>query len=188
MQILTEAIKVELVRPWWDHLFPVVAIFVSIGTLIYTVWERRRNAARLKVEERGFTSLPQLDGTYMHLAVTNKGRSESTVVTEAILLVPSDYRRKTIEQIFEPESEQVLPIRLEPGDSVNLYFDADEMRKELEGTDLALNKFRLSRSRLDVVAGHHNFKYKLSIFSREYLLKTSLSRWPLSRRLRDRMA
>lgn len=34
MQILTEAIKVELVRPWWDDLLPIVAIFVSIGTLV----------------------------------------------------------------------------------------------------------------------------------------------------------
>lgn len=170
MEIFTEIVKVEIIRPWWDDALPLVAIVLSLGTLIWTIWDRSQGTAKLKVKDRGFKWDVDEARTYLRLVVRNKGRSDSTVVTSATLTVPYEVTKDGPTALLEPrEIEQKMPIRLQPGDPLTLYFDTQMIQEVLHGVDAKSKDAMLGRCRLEVEAGHEDIRYKLSRRARAYL-------------------
>lgn len=167
----TEIVQVEIIRPWWDDALPLVAIALSLGTLFWTVWDRSRGRAKLKIHERGYGYGPDGTGHYLHVVVRNKGRIDSTAVSSATLLLPFTPWSRSTGAIFPPlETQQVLPVRLEAGDALDLYFDVDQLRKELSYYPEVKGKLaRLSGARIEVEAGHGDVSHKLSSWARRYL-------------------
>lgn len=169
--MLTEIVKVEIVRAWWDDALPLVAIALSLGTLFWTVWDRTRGRAKLKIQERGYTHGPDGTGHYLHVAVRNTGRIDSTAVSSATLLLGYTRWSRSSGMILPPlKTEQALPVRLEAGDALDLYFDVDVVQGELAYfPDLKGKMERLAGARIQIEAGHGDLSQRLSKWARGYL-------------------
>lgn len=171
MIMFTDIIQVEIVRPWWDDTLPLIAIVLSLGTLFWTVWDRNRGRARLKIQERGYTHGPDGTGHYLHVAVRNTGRIDSTAVSSVTLFLAVTRWKNSAGMIMPPlKTGQEMPVRLQAGDAIDLYFDVDTIRQELSYfPDLRSKLERLSAARIEVEAGHEDISQRLSKWARRYL-------------------
>ena len=168
--MLTEIVQVEIIRPWWDDALPLIAIALSLGTLFWTVWDRSRGRAKLKIQERSYEHGPDGTGHFLRVAVRNRGRIDSTSVSSANLFLPSSLWAKTGMIVHPLKTEQSLPLRLQPGDALDLYFDVDKIRKELAYyPDVDGKLKRLSGARVEIEAGHGDVSKLLSKWARRYL-------------------
>lgn len=135
----TEVIQVELLNPWWEDLLPFVAIAISVGTLVWTMWDKYRDKARLKVVATPFTLLGPFNIWYLGVDVTNVGHSGSTVVTSVAIELPT---KQYLHQPDSPAPTVSLPKKLEPGDSFTYAFSLEAIARELVERNIDPSKIR----------------------------------------------
>jgi hypothetical protein len=132
-----DVIQVELVgTDWWEKALPILAILISVGTLVWTMVARYRDQARLKVLATSFTLIgegswgPDAAADEWHVAVdvTNIGRTGSTVVNSVKFRLPNGVHLQSFESYRYPLK---LPKTLAPGESLMYVFNVDAMADEL---------------------------------------------------------
>ncbi|MFJ3404143.1 hypothetical protein [Promicromonospora sp. NPDC090134] len=131
-----DVIQVDVVTDiWTDALLPLVAIVISVGTLVWTMLDRRRDRARIKIE----TSIayvvgdPQQSGPLVSIECTNVGHSGSTIL-KAIYFLDRRHGGKLwiLEQhggmgLTGPNRHSEMPVRLQPGEGAYLRTSPDRL-------------------------------------------------------------
>lgn len=105
---------------WIDSVLPVTAILVSVGTFAWTVFDRRRDRAHLKVTcawslPVGEVEFPEA----LSLTATNVGHVGSTVVSMFVLALPK--KRGQLVPMPWLGRDPELPRTLAPGQSVQMF-------------------------------------------------------------------
>ena len=151
----TEIVQVQLVSQWWDDPLSITAILLSLGTLTWTIWERRRNQAQLKVVAVPSMFLAPFNQWFLSVDVQNIGRTDSTIVSSVSIEFPSGER---LHQISSPLPHAVdLPTRIDPGGSFSVVFDIVALAGALNDRDLNPEKIRAIAD-----SGHGKGRGKLS--------------------------
>lgn len=135
---MLEVFQVELVGDaWWEKMLPILAIVVSVGTLVWTMQTRYSDKARLKVSATSFTLLggqgpfgPDPDSQEWHVAldVTNVGLVGSTVVQSVKFKLPNGCYLQSAQSYG---TSVRFPHTLAPGESFTYAFNVNELATEL---------------------------------------------------------
>lgn len=122
---INDVITVDVVTNLWtDALLPIAAIVISVGTLVWSIRDRRSDQARIKISSA--ISIPVGDlGPVQRLIgidVTNVGRSGSTMLNNIHL---RSGRRGGNFWVTQPALGigPSYPVRLEPGQHAKLLID-----------------------------------------------------------------
>ncbi|WP_223942182.1 hypothetical protein [Arthrobacter sp. StoSoilB22] len=159
--MILEVVQVELVGDeWWEKALPILAIIVSVGTLLWTMQTRYSDKARLKVMATSFTLLgnslygPDPDRQEWHVAldVTNVGLVGSTVVHGVKFKLPN---RTYLQSAQSYGTQVMLPKTLAPGESFTYAFNVHELAAEL-----VRHGFRADQIVPMATSGHRPYKGK----------------------------
>ncbi|PNI10096.1 hypothetical protein CXX84_01040 [Arthrobacter sp. AFG7.2] len=160
----------EIVGPWWNDLLPIVAIVLSLGTLIWTIWDKNRSLARVTAKTDGL-SWPYLDEAdangskgFVNIAVKNEGRVDSTVISSIIMEIPMEKSKRPIMLVQPATSSHDLPQKIEPGATFVFGFDLEQIARATRG-DMSY----LKRIRCKVRSGHGDVNLPLQRDTREYI-------------------
>ena len=122
MVLTGEVVQVQLVsNPWVSIVLPATALLVSVGTLIWTIWIRQRDGARLVVKAVWAMPLGSRDHgrELISIEAVNIGRSGVTVVNSLRIGVG---KTGTHLDVMDATGA-TFPFRLGPGESVDVMFD-----------------------------------------------------------------
>jgi hypothetical protein len=126
-----DVVRVELVGSWWDRWAPLVALVVSVATLMWTVWVRHRDNARLRV----IATSMAVEGPFgrqwfVVIEATNVGRVGTTVINNFHFALP-----KKAGNLMLAESEVptvTLPVTLGPGEYASFAYDPEKLYLECD--------------------------------------------------------
>lgn len=155
---MSAVIDVRVVGPsWTDNLLPVIAIVISILTLVWTLWARRQDQARLSIQSTISVPLdtPGPAERLIGIEVTNVGRSGSTVLRN--LHLRDGRRGGSLWTPFPKYIAPTYPQTLQPGETTQLLLDPLSVAR-------ACAENRISPNKLRVVAktGHGTTSVRLS--------------------------
>jgi hypothetical protein len=160
-----DPILVELVgQTWWQSLLPVIAILISLASVVLTLVLRFRDDARIVVTSNigvfvGGTGGPP----HVSVTATNVGRTGKTVVTSLHLRVLKGVSLHTPQPLV---GATALPVTLEPGESAHQFIPVSEIQRAArEGG------FDVTRLVVIVSTGHGERVYPLSKQVRQTLGK-----------------
>lgn len=153
------ALQVELVGgTWLDYALPLAAIVISLATLGWTIWNRERDKARLKVEVTSFVTFGPLGNKwYVAFEATNVGYAGSTVVTGFHFRAPEG-KAPEGRYMHVPDSAlpvSTLPATIQPGQSVTWVVRIESLAAQCR--DLGVRPKDLEPF---VSTGHRRFKGK----------------------------
>lgn len=151
---MTEPIQVELVGSAWQAWPAILAVLISLGTLVWTVWDRSRSKARLEVVATSFVTMHPLSGAQWYIAIeaTNTGVSGSTVVTGVHFGTPVGSTLHLAESALPTVT---LPKTLAPGESMTYVCDIEELAAKCREMGIAPKALVPT-----VASGHGRFKGK----------------------------
>lgn len=127
MTTLTDdVLRVELVHSLWENLLPVAAIVISLVSVCLTLWFRFSD--RLKVNSKLSWLMPvAADGSApigqdrLLIRATNRSRTATTEIAQLQLGLQGN---KTFARLEQTIYDADLPVTLEPGQSIEVTFDA----------------------------------------------------------------
>lgn len=125
MNAVSATIRVELVNGsniLTDHILPILAIVISLGTLIWSIWNNQHDKAKIKISTGGAIFLTDDAPPMISITATQIGQSGKVKVTGIGFLVKSTGR-----QIIRPSSlfpaDTPLPKTLEAGDQAVAFYE-----------------------------------------------------------------
>lgn len=151
-----DPILVELVgQSWWQGILPVIAILISLASVVLTLVLRFRDDARISVTSNIGVFVGGASGQ-LHISVkaTNVGRTGKTVLTSLHLRMPKGVSLHTPRPL---PGATTLPITLEPGASAHQFIPVAEVQR-------AAREGGFDATKLVVVAstGHGETEYPLN--------------------------
>ncbi|WEV41334.1 hypothetical protein OZX57_04465 [Bifidobacterium sp. ESL0682] len=125
MNVVSAVIRVELVNGsniLTDYILPVLAIAISLGTLIWSIWNNQRDKAKIKISTGSAIFLTDGAPPMISITATQVGQAGQAKVTGIGFLVKSTGR-----QIIRPSSlfpaDTPLPKTLEAGDQAVAFYE-----------------------------------------------------------------
>lgn len=177
----SDVVQVELINksPWRADSLPWIAIVVSVLTLGWTIYDRKRGAARIVARDFSFIPSGKLEGLAMPLVscrIENKGLVQATEISSIRCSVP-EYRLREYGacMTIRMELTRDLPFRIESGASVAVALNEKQILWALEpGVKLGQRwrrSLQLRRAVIEVTTGHGVTKLRLSRWVRADLSK-----------------
>lgn len=139
----------------WAALLPLVAILISVASVVLTFWFRWSDSAKVELMVTSAIVGTEPPRHFVAVKATNKGRAGTTVV-ESVVLVPKSGKVQLIPTRFQPW-ETPLPWTLGPGESKTRYFPEDWVATVVEENALDPKSFRARAS-----TGHGEYKSRKS--------------------------
>lgn len=150
--LLNEVVRVELVDQWWQQALPILALVVSIGSVMLTLWFRWQEGPRLRVTAgAGMVGMsPTRDVLIVELV--NVSRQTSLTVSSVSLLPRRDRSFVYVTNLL-PGLSTDLPVVIPPGEGRHVLFPMPDL---LRG--LAQEERPATQMRPVVKTSHRKFK------------------------------
>lgn len=127
VNIVSAPIQVEIVNNanmLTDYVLPVAAFLISLGTLIWSIWNNQRDRARIKVSVEQATFLTESAQPMLTITATQIGQSGKARVTGMGFIIRKQDWQITRPSSMNPLNDQ-LPKTLEAGDTANAFYEIE---------------------------------------------------------------
>lgn len=177
--VQNDTVQVELVNesPWWADPLPWLAIVISVLTLLWTIYDRKRGAAKLRVGDFSFRPNGEVLAVQMPAVtfrIEDKGFVQATEISSIQCGVPDYYlRRYGGDLTIQLEITRPLPFKVEPGAGLEVRLNHKQILWALEPGVHVGQRWRrrrqLRRAWIDIASGHGVTRQRFDRFARDVL-------------------
>lgn len=107
-----------------DYILPIAAILISLGTLIWSIWNNQRNKARVKLSIESAFFLSEGASPMLSITATQVGQSGKEQVTSFGFLLENKRWQITRPSSINP-FDTPLPKTLEAGDTATAFYEIE---------------------------------------------------------------
>jgi hypothetical protein len=115
-----------------DYILPIASIVISLGTLIWSIWNNQRNKSKIKLDVSiSFTAQGSYvsDTNYLTIRAVQVGQSGRDTVTSVGLEIRN--AKKALQQIPRPgDISTPLPAPLSAAEVATLYFPLADIAQQ----------------------------------------------------------
>ena len=129
MLLFAAPVQVEIVNSsniWTDYVLPITAILISLGTMIWSIWNNQRDKAKIRISVSPAQFLTEGAQPMLSITATQIGQSGKARVTSMGFLAGKQGWQLTRPSRLNPCDTQ-LPKTLEAGDEAIAFYEISKI-------------------------------------------------------------